>query len=71
MALTNCRECGKEISTTCTDKCPHCGAERPHQTAYEFEQGTKRGNSFAVAFFVTAVIFIIVMTICIYQFLWY
>jgi ABC-type ATPase with predicted acetyltransferase domain len=24
MALTKCKECGKEISTT-ANKCPHCG----------------------------------------------
>ncbi|OIQ78754.1 hypothetical protein GALL_395360 [mine drainage metagenome] len=28
MALTKCRECGKEISTEATS-CPHCGAPKP------------------------------------------
>lgn len=29
MALINCKECGKEISTT-AENCPHCGCRTPH-----------------------------------------
>lgn len=31
MALTNCRECGKEVSRD-APKCPHCGAQDPYLT---------------------------------------
>lgn len=32
MALTKCKECGKEVSSSAT-KCPHCGVSNPAVTA--------------------------------------
>ena len=33
MALINCRECGKEVSTE-AKACPHCGAKVPRESAF-------------------------------------
>lgn len=35
MALTKCRECGKEISTE-AKACPHCGAKPPYKPSLAF-----------------------------------
>ncbi|HEU0283269.1 MAG TPA: hypothetical protein VFQ99_05755 [Gallionella sp.] len=32
MALINCKECGKEVSTEAT-ACPHCGAKPPKKSS--------------------------------------
>ena len=33
MALVNCKECGKQVSTT-AKTCPHCGVDNPGGLAY-------------------------------------
>lgn len=39
MAMTKCKECKKEVSTT-AKKCPHCGTSNPGVTAKEMAIGT-------------------------------
>lgn len=34
MAMTKCKECGKEVSTS-ADTCPHCGIKKPGASAKE------------------------------------
>lgn len=34
MALTDCKECGRQVSTE-ADKCPHCGRPAPSETLYD------------------------------------
>lgn len=38
MAMTKCRECGKERSTT-ADACPHCGAKVTHTSLFTYILG--------------------------------
>lgn len=34
MAITNCKECGKEVSNT-APACPHCGVTSPNMTTVQ------------------------------------
>lgn len=46
MAVTPCRECGKEVSTA-AKTCPHCGVNRPgDETANRVDQISSMGKSF-------------------------
>ena len=47
MALTKCRECEKEVSTT-AEKCPHCGAILPGES----KKALKVRNVIVIAAFV-------------------
>lgn len=39
MAMTKCKECGKEISTS-ANSCPHCGVKNPGASAKDYIVGT-------------------------------
>ena len=54
MAMSNCKECGKQVSTT-AKTCPNCGAPKPTEkkeknteTLFGAKQGSKLGTTYGI-----------------------
>ena len=54
MTLANCKECGKQVSTT-AQTCPNCGAPEPTEkkeknteTLFGAKQGSKLGTTYGI-----------------------
>lgn len=55
MALINCKECGKEISTT-AENCPHCGCRTPHGRSITEAKGLLTQYAIWVALIIAGVV---------------
>ena len=52
MAMSKCKECGKQVSTTATT-CPNCGAselteKKKTETLFGAKQGSKLGTTYGI-----------------------